>query len=107
MTLYDIISDLDIHPEDHIIYAAPIGGKWKADSPAALLPFPEDGEHLRSLGHDHEGMLYMIEVFLAIEVVDEWCAQSGVEFVDTETKVQVVAYYAEYEAYPQLDAVAA
>jgi hypothetical protein len=106
MTLYDIIADLDSHSEDDIIYAAPINGKWCAESPAALVPFPEDGDHLRSMGQDRDGMTYMLEVFLANEVIDDWAARTGVEYLDIETKIKLLAYYAEHDAYPRLDAIA-
>ncbi|HEY3332507.1 MAG TPA: hypothetical protein VGK19_20930 [Capsulimonadaceae bacterium] len=100
MKLIDIIEDLDNVSEDLIIYAAPVGGRWTAESPAALVPMPEDGERLRRMGEDYEGMLYMIEVFLAKEVAEDWADRQNIAFLDEPTKLRVIVYYAEHDAYP-------
>jgi hypothetical protein len=106
MNLNDIVSEIFELSDDLIIYAEPIAGKWTGDSPAVLVPVPEDGERLRMMGQQHEGMIYLIEVFLAKEVLSDYMDDQAIEQMSHDAKLRMLIYYAEHDAYPPAELVA-
>jgi hypothetical protein len=103
MTLLDVVRQLDELPDNaedeetpFIIYAAPHDGQWAADSPAVVLA-PPDGNVVQVI----EGIeyRYLLEVFLAKEVVEAYQEHHGTLHPTADEKLRAIIYYAEHDAY--------
>jgi hypothetical protein len=103
MTLLDVVRQLDELPdtdEDEetpfVIYAARKDGHWTADSPAIVLA-PTDDDVVQVV----EGVeyRYLLEVFLAKEVVEAYQEHHGTLRPTADEKLKAIIYYAEHDAY--------
>ncbi len=94
MTLADLMEQLDSLDDDLTIYAGK-NPDWSANSPAVVLPEPEDG----GVPDEARGMSYLLEVFLAQEVVQAWSEWRDGRKPTAIDKCEAVIYYAENDAY--------
>ena len=94
MTLIELIDQLDSIDDDLAIYAVK-NPDWSADSLAVVCPEPEDG----SVPDEARGMSYLLEVFLAKEVIEDWGEGRGGRGATAQDQCEAIIYYAENDAY--------
>ncbi len=94
MRLADLLEQLDSFDDELVIYAEK-NPNWSADSSAAVLPEPDDGRITGQM----QGMSYLLEVFLAKEVLEVWSQWRDGRNSTALDKCEAVIYYAENDAY--------
>jgi hypothetical protein len=95
MTLIELIERIDSIDDELTIYAEK-NPAWSANSLAVVCPEPEDG---RGVPDAARGMSYLLEVFLAKEVIEDWGEGRGGRGATAQDKCEAVIYYAEHDAY--------
>ncbi len=94
MTLGEILGKVEEFDDELTIYAE--GGPGAAlSSPAAVAREPEDG----SVPPGAEGMQYLLEVALAVEVLEVWRQWRDGRQPSIEEGHQAITYYAANDAY--------
>jgi hypothetical protein len=88
------MEQLDSLADDLTIYAEK-SPTWSANSLAVVCPEPEQG----GLPDEAQGMSYLLEVFLAKEVLQDWDEGRGGRGATAQDKCAAVIYYAENDAY--------
>lgn len=91
MTLLDVIRDIAKLDPEHTIYAEE---PWTADSSAIVVWDPDEGDppEPRQLG-----LVYFLEVFIALEVIEDW--KSVIDYSPTVEQIcDRVIYYATHDA---------
>ena len=99
MTLKEIISNIDAHNEEAIIFAKKVNEKFLPSSEAVLVELDEEelGEPTRETAEKHcPGFDYFLEVFIVKEVIEDVNATVG--FKSPEQKVESIIHYAEFDA---------
>ena len=94
MTLAELMTQLDGLDDDLTIYAEK-SPDWSVDSLAVALPEPEEG----GVPAEARGMSYLLEVFLAKDVVEAWSGGRGGREPTAKERCDAVIYYAERDAY--------
>jgi len=94
MKLADLMEQLDSLDDALTIYAER-NPDWSANSLAVALPEPEEG----GVPDEAQGMSYLLEVFLAKDVVQAWSGWRGGRKPSVKDKCEAVIYYAERDAY--------
>ncbi len=97
MTLLEVINRLDELPEEAVIYAGRINGRWVAESPAWVEEEPEDDTSRQV--YDGVEAEYLLEVFLAKEAVEAYQEHHGTLRPSPEEKLKAIIYYAEHDTY--------
>jgi hypothetical protein len=93
--LIDVIAQLDGYSDELTIYSCP---QPKPQSDAVVLAETEDGSaHPASA----RGLHYVLEVFIAKEVIEVWQKWRG-RAPTLEEACRAVLYYAEHDAYEPL-----
>jgi hypothetical protein len=100
MTLIEAIKHLDSLPDDHSIYAQPIQRRWIRDSEAAIVKSLDNDAEINKVMK--KGMLPLLPVFLAKDVIKDWENARQPATISDEEKVEVLIYYAERDAWPPL-----
>lgn len=101
MILREVVQFLKNLSREDAIYAQYINGEWTPDSKAFVIDEPEDG----SLTQTIQGVevVYVLPVFLALEVIDVWGTWSSQSNSPLEEKVKAILHYAKYDAYMPLE----
>ena len=94
MTLADLMEQLDSLDDDLTIYAEK-NPDWSVNSLAVVLPEPDEG----GVPDEARGMSYLLEVFLAKEVVEVWSGGRAGRKPTVRDKCEAVIHYAEHDAY--------
>lgn len=94
MTLIELIERLDSIDDELTIYAEK-NPDWSANSLAVVCPEPEEG----GVPDEARGMSYLLEVFLAKEVIEDMGEGRGGRGSTAQDKCEAVIYYAENDAY--------
>jgi hypothetical protein len=94
MTLADLLERLDSLDDNLTIYAER-NPNWSATSAAVACLEPGSG----GLPDAATGMSYLLEVFLAKEVLQDWGKGRGGRGATAQDKCNAVIYYAENDAY--------
>lgn len=94
MTLADLLERLDSLDDNLTIYAEK-NPNWSATSAAVVCLEPESGD----LPDTASGMSYLLEVFLAKEVIQDWGGGRGGRGATPQDKCAAVIYYAENDAF--------
>lgn len=94
MTLADLVEQLDRLGDDLTIYAEK-SPDWSPKSLAVVCVELEDD----GLPHEAQGMDYLLEVFLAKDVVETWSSWREGRQPTVTDKCEAVIYYAEHDAY--------
>ena len=94
MTLADLMEQLDSLADDLTIYAEK-NPAWSEHSRGVVLPEPEEG----GVPDEARGMSYLLEVYLAKDVVEAWSGGRGGRKPTVKDKCEAVIYYAEHDAY--------
>ncbi len=94
MRLSDLLAQIDSLDDELVIYAEK-NPNWSPNSHAAVLPEPEDGRITEQL----QGMTYLLEVFLAKEVLEVWSNWRNGNNPNLNEKCEAIIYYAEHDAY--------
>jgi hypothetical protein len=92
MTLKDILAHLEELDEGETIYAT---APWQSGSKAVVALEPSAAAR-RAI---EQGMLYLLEVWIAKEVVKLWSAWRNGRTPSLEDRVHAVVHYATYDAY--------
>ena len=90
MTLVELVSGLEDLDDDATIFVDGSVGV-NAESPAAIL--------YSSVKQSPEGLTYLLEVYLAKEVLQVWSEWRGGRAPSSEQKCQAVIWYAEKDSY--------
>jgi len=96
MTLSEIISRLDELPEDATIFAVQSEGHWYPHSLAFLTEEEQDEQYQVFAGVK---MRYMLEIFLAREVIEAYQEHYHTLTPTDEEKLKAIIYYAEHDCY--------
>jgi hypothetical protein len=94
MILIGLIEWLDSIGDELTIYAEK-NPDWSANSLAIVCPEPEDG----GVPDEARGMSYLLTVFLAREVIQDWGEGHGGRGATAQDRCEAVIYYAENSTY--------
>ncbi len=97
-TLGEAIADLDALPSEATIFAVKIKGRWVWESPALVVP--EQNGLSKEIVDGGRAFEYVLEVFIAQEVLEDWTAFKGGHPLPPEERLRVVVHYALYDACP-------
>ena len=97
MTLAELLENLDGFDDNLTIYAE----KNPFFSPESrAITCPE--EEVQNIYDKKQGLSYLLEVFIAKEVVQAWIEVHGDNKPSIEDICEAVIYYAENDAYPPI-----
>jgi hypothetical protein len=95
MTLREIVERLELLDDELTIYAEG-GPDARPSSEAVVAMMPEDGSPPEAAGEFD----YLLEIFLACEVLEEWCNYHGLASLSTDEKCELILHYAKHDALP-------
>jgi hypothetical protein len=96
MTLAELLRGLEHVDNDLTIYASALP-MWNPDSEAAALINPDDSAHPITVSGIQ--MEYLLEVFIAKEILEDWQDWRGGKVLSAEEMCEVVIYYATHDAF--------
>jgi hypothetical protein len=94
MTLEQVLERLDEFDDESLIFAEK-NPTWTPSSRAAVIPFPDD----ENVPHEPEGMEYLLEVFLAKEVLQVWSEWRGGRIPTAGEKIAALEHYHNCDSY--------
>lgn len=94
MKLETVLDQLETFDDESLIFARR-DSKLDPDSEAIVILCPED----ESQPHEPEGMEYLLEVFLAREVLEVWSDWRGGRMPGPNEKIAALEYYCEHDCY--------
>jgi hypothetical protein len=96
MKLIEIVTNINQYTDDHTIYASR-DPSWLEESEAVVAKDLLNGSTPEEAG----GMEYLLEVWLALEVIDVWSEWRGGRIPSTQQMCEAIIYYASHDAYIQ------
>jgi len=104
MHLGEAIASLHECSREAVLFAERVGGEFRPESEAVALELSESELHrpIKDVAADRApGKEYFLEVFVALDVLDDWRSNHPNQEPMLEQIVEAIIYYAQHDAYPE------